>query len=317
MRHLFGKSLLLVSLAVLVATAIWWSQESARRTARRESWQRLVTENIALDTEIKSLEQRIALANKKRTEAQNALTKVEDRRKAQATRSMYQLIANDPVLQNLELKRQRAATHTAFVRFFEARGLSMEQRSAFIANYAAYAESDMDLIMAQPADGPADEAVNTLQAQNKAAYEKKQLELLGEENFRALQEYQRRIPVYDIVVHGLAGSAALEGCPITTDQTEQLISATIAAASDRDNPDRYQSLKSVDWKTLETAARDILTPEQFTLFTTRTPLSGFQSRAQFELDAVVASSLKTDPLIQPPVEGRNGSTPRSTTTTAP
>jgi hypothetical protein len=192
----------------------------------------------------------------------------------------------------------------------------MAQRSAFIANYAAYAESDMDLIMAQPAAGPADEAVNTLQAQNKAAYEKKQLELLGEENFRAWQEYQRRIPAYDIVVHGLAGAAALEGCPITPIQTEQLISATIAAARDRDNPDRYLSLRSVDWKTLEAAASDILTPEQFTLFTTRAPLSGFQSRAQFEIDALVASSLKTDPLIQPPFVSRDGSGKQSTPSAA-
>ncbi|MFT3868341.1 MAG: hypothetical protein QM715_07575 [Nibricoccus sp.] len=307
MRQLFGKCLLLVSLTVLVATAIWWSRESTRRTARRESWQRLVNENAALDTEIKALEQRIALANQKKTEAQNALAKVEDRRKAQATRSMYQLIANDPVMQNLELKRQRAATHTAFARFFEARGLPMAQRSAFIANYAEYAERDMDLIMAKSTVGSGDEAVKTLQSQAKAAYEKKQLDLLGEENFRAWQEYERRIPVYDIVVHGLAGAAALEGCPITTAQTEQLITATIAAGSDRDNPDRYLALKSVDWKTLETAARDILTPEQFTLFTTRSPLSGFRSRAQFEIDAVLASSLKTDPLIQPPAEGRNGS----------
>jgi cell division protein FtsB len=317
MRQIFGKFLLLVSLAALVATAVWWSRESARRTARRESWQHLVKENAALDTEIKALEQRIALANQKKTEAQNALAKVEDRRKAQAARSMYQLIANDPVLQNLELKRQYAASHTAFARFFEARGLPMAQRSAFIANYAAYAERDMDLTMAQPADGPADEAVNTLKAQNKTAYEKKQLELLGEENFRAWQEYQSRIPAYDVVVRGLAGTAALEGCPITTTQAEQLISATIAAARDRDNPDRYQSLKSVDWNLVNAAARDILTPEQFTLFTTRIPLSRSQTRAQFEIEAVVASSLKTDPLIQPPVEGRNGSTPRSTTATTP
>ncbi|MFT3780998.1 MAG: hypothetical protein QM790_03215 [Nibricoccus sp.] len=296
MNRILNRVIWSVSALVALLALSFWIVRSQQRAARHEEFHSITRKNTALQVEIKQLEQRLAAADRNQSEAEKAHERTESRRKAEASRSIYQMIKDDPVQQNLELRRLRATAHSEYARFFLQKGYSAKQMSAFIDLTVKYLETWMDLEMtAPPRSAAKDPAVDLLRKKAEAEYFEKVQALLGEEDYRAYQGYRRTAPIYNAVVLGLAGAAALEGCSLTPQQGEQLLNAALSTADAETKPGK-NPLKSVDWRKLDGLAQEILTPVQYRIFASRIPPSGFESKERLQINLAIDQAWKTDPL---------------------
>lgn len=306
----------------LISGVIW--QRVAR--AKRESAAALAVltrQRAALEAGIGQMERRLATAERARTEfAQLARAATESgptkpssvaspapakpTAPAPERRSITDIISNDPKAEVLMLRWQRAVVALEFGPFFRARGISPEQIRKFEDNWVKRAERDIDLRAAEKQqDETGRKTVAALQQQSKDEYEAAQAELLGAENYQRLQEYNRTEVVRNVVVLGLAGSAALEGIPLTAQQGEQLWQAALATTSRGSQEKGEQLVRAIDWEALDAQARQILSPAQFALFQSGAALSGFGSRWRYRLDVLAARAQQAEatgadsPMVKP------------------
>lgn len=220
---------------------------------------------------------------------------------------MSELVASDPKLEVLYLNRQRAVVMVEYGDFFRARGLSPEQIDKFTDNYVKHIERTMDLgAAARGQDAAGQQTVTSLQQQERANYELAQSAVLGADGYQQMEEYLRTLPLQNIVMKGFAGAAALAGISLTAQQGEQLFQAAIDASGRDPKLGGEQLARVIDWDALDARARQILSPEQFALFTTVAPPSGFQSRWKYRLDAAILQAQQADsaktaaPAAKPP-----------------
>lgn len=146
--------------------------------------------------------------------------------------------------------------------------------------------------LSQDAAGKQTVAALRLEAQD--AYDTAQNELLGPEGHRHLQEYVRTLPLRNAVVTGIDGVAALEGVPLSRDQAEALFRAAVVATGHNANLGGSDLAAAVDWGLLDVEAQRILTPAQFALFKSVSPLSGFKSRWELQLDAAIRHAAEAE-----------------------
>lgn len=216
-------------------------------------------------------------------------------------RSMYEVIAHHPRLQLLELERQRAATNQTYTRLYQQLKLSPQEIEAIRRIEQQRAEAWLDLSSIEKTQGAETKpATDTLKAKVMSDRAAALAELFGPERFRQIQEFEASIGVFNVVVYGLAGVAALEGAPLTPEQGQRLLAATVAAGApavlgDTAGVDR----KSIDWPALDAAAQTILTPAQFALFKNVEVPSGFQGRSRYELDAAIDRALAAERSAKP------------------
>jgi hypothetical protein len=96
-----------------------------------------------------------------------------------------------------------------------------------------------------------------------------QRELLGEAGHRQLREFERTADLRE-GVRGIAAAATIDGIPFTSQQTQQLIGALVAATPGTPGGNRLNTA-GTDWAAVDARAREILSPEQFTYFKTIEP----------------------------------------------
>lgn len=268
--------------SALLALGLWW--HAARSHQETEAaLTTLQSAKPALTAALKREELRIALASRTATDPASASTAgpAASPASAKPPPDMAEIVAIDPALQLLELRRQRGLMMQDFRDFFQDEGLSPVEIETFTANWILRSERTLDLRGAAYTQDAAGQAtVNALVKQASADYEAAQLALLGPERAARMQTYLQTAPLRNMAVKAAAGSAALAGIPFSPEQGRRLEQAAVAAH-------RYETTTSagvtsrfavLDWQVLDEQARQILTPRQFYLFTT----SELRGRQRFD-----------------------------------
>lgn len=251
---------------------------------------------VTLESELASLEAR-GNRNAVSTAAEKAVP-------PPAPRKMSEITSSDPKLEVLELQRQRLALHGDYGYFIHAARLSPEQIRKWEELWVKRSERWMDLASAGRAqDDAGRQTVAALQQRSTNEYHIAMAELLGADGHRRLLDYERTIPLRNIVVNGLAGVAALEGFPLTDQQGEQLMQALIASGG-ADVGGKAQDLTGIDWTAVEEQARRILSAEQFALYKNSAPATSFSSRWEAQLQATIRRAREADAVTAEPKPGR-------------
>ena len=279
---------------VLIAGVVFWFNTARLRTADQPQAPKLPADDTTAK-EMQQAERRLAAAERMRIDAEAALEKLgpaaSDVKKVSApVMSQSAMIADQPALQVLELKRQRAAMFQEYGDFFRERGLSREQIEKFMEIEMGYIERTMDLRdIERTKDDAGKLTVATLLRDAKRDYEAARAQVLGEQREREFRIYsETTAPLQNFFVRGLAGAAALEGIPLTVEQGDGLLKAALEAVPvDGSGASIGAKLQRLDWALFEREARQILSPAQFKFFSEQTPPSGFQSRTSMELQAAI------------------------------
>jgi hypothetical protein len=173
-----------------------------------------------------------------------------------------QSIRRDPLLQALQLARDRARLAIDFEAFFRARGLTAEQVARFQDITLRRDEALADIAATIQSQGLAedDPSIDRLQGMVYMTYKKEQIALLGTDGFQQLREFEPTVSSRN-AVRGLAAAALDAGVPFSSRQAEELARAVIASRSQQPGA----TWRKPDWNAVDMAARGFLTAEQIAL----------------------------------------------------
>ena len=295
-----NRIMIAAAIVLIASWSFWVNLRRSRANARERA--SASTADVALTEAFRQAERRLAAAERMRVETEEALARssksltTDSKPAIRLPTSQSEIIADQPALQVLELKRQRAAIRQEDGDFFRERGWSSEQFEKYVELRLAYTERTMDLRdIARTQDEPGKQTVLALQAKAKEEYDATRRALLGEAVDREFQTYsQTTTLLQNFLVRGLAGVAALEGVPLSADQGDRLIKAAVEAMSADSGVPIQARLKTTDWGRFEGSAREILSTKQLKLFSTQDPPSGFGSRAAAELQAAIERAQRAE-----------------------
>lgn len=163
----------------------------------------------------------------------------------------------------------RATNRRRYDGLFRQLGLSEAQRAQFIRNFSEREERHSDLNAAAQALGidPASPEIVKARGELYADHAKAQKALLGEAGYAAMQEYDRTSSLRESVAN-LAGLAAVSGVPLAAGQADALVRA-LAETVPQYRTGGRAALTEAEPATVEAALRQVLTTEQFSVFTTQ------------------------------------------------
>lgn len=206
-------------------------------------------------------------------------------------------LRTEPDAQILWLNLQRSWIATTYGPLFRKLGLLPEQIARSEQNMIHKEEMKMDL-----------QAISTEQRKNSGSvsrettellkhveveYANAQKEALGEANFQQVQDYERTTRVRRWVDGWAGGAPIYLGEPLTPQQGEQIVHIMANAI---DNYRRGAAAYGpVNWSAVETAARPILTQNQFRFLTTTEPPLPYGGRFQAELYERVLKASQSEP----------------------
>jgi hypothetical protein len=173
----------------------------------------------------------------------------------------------DPKLQILKMAAKRAEVDTSYGPFFRAHGLTAAQADTLRDLLARNDARLDDVVAVSHAHGLRANDPAVVSQRNEAAADLRGAEvaLLGDAGYSALQDYERALPVR-AYVGALAGLAVLSDLPLTFEQADQLAVA-LARADPAYASGEKVALARINWSLADAAARNILSPEQWTMFT--------------------------------------------------
>lgn len=205
-------------------------------------------------------------------------------------------LRTEPDAQVLWLKLQRDRLTSTYDPLFRRLELNTEQISRFENNVIRKEEQQMDLNaisteQKKSTGTVSPETAEMLERVNRD-YLAAQRALLGEQAFQEWQDYEQTTSVRNWVNGWAGGAIAYLGNPLTQDQGEQLVQI-IANANDGYRKGAGFS-GAVDWPAVETAAKQILTPQQFRFFTEMEPPLPYGGRFQNELYQRVRAAAETE-----------------------
>lgn len=298
------KFALVAAVLSVAAGVAWWKFASARREAEQEI-ARLAVLGEVTQREMSATRTRVAAAKRRQTELAQTRDQPPPAKPAAASASaprpgsagsLTELISHDPAAEVLMLRWQREVAALEFGPFFRLRNLSADQMRRFQDDWARHTERIIDLNAAGRLPNADQAAIKALRDQANAASEAAFIEIFGADTYRDFREFQKTLPLRNIVVLGFAGAAALEGVPITAEQGQRLYEAGAAAAGISPTSGMPTgSLRTLlDWDRLDAAAQQILTPAQYALFTTNAAPSGFDSRWASQLQFAVRRAHEAD-----------------------
>jgi hypothetical protein len=184
--------------------------------------------------------------------------------------SILELIRNEPDAEMLYLKSRRAQLAARYGPLLRSFGLSAEMTAKFQDNHIKREEARMDLDDVLRTKG-ADEsgtAVAKLRADAEAQYNAAQRELLGDEGFRQLQDYED-MSSWRATFSAIAGVAAVEHVPFSAVQADALVRAISDASRSSHHGQAFTS--DVDWQAFDMRARAILSADQYAVLNTMDP----------------------------------------------
>lgn len=294
-----------VGLAVFATLSVLvWRDLTATRAAERA---RVVIVADATETAAKRrhLEQQLAAVGEARDRAQTVVDALKKKPPAapgakpptppvRRSGSILELIRNDPEAEAFFLASRRADLAAKYGPLIRALKLTPEAAAKFKDAFIRLEEDRMDLtavLRSQEVEANA-QSVAKLQAEAQVAYEASQRTLLGEAGYRQLQDYERTSSTRGMV-SAIAGVAAVERAPFTTQQADALVQA-IANASENYRKGYQANHNDVDWGAVEAQARTILSPEQFAVLTTMDPGPSRGGLLQTRMYALVAQATKAE-----------------------
>jgi len=291
---------MIVAIALLVGTGLVYWQAAHLRFAATSELTDLATQKAELERKLQAAQERLARLKKKAAESPSSVVTSKGASfgtasKPTAGKRTTDLIADDPATEVKMSQWQRAIVGVEYGPFFRRYGISREQIEKFQDDWVKRAEADIDLRAAARQQGPAGaDTVAALQAQSKAANEQATRALFGSEAYEQLKEYERTLPVRNILVFGLAGAAAMDGVPLSAQQGDQLWHAALEASGNNPKADGETMLNNMDWTALDARVQQILSPAQFELFKHSAPPAGFRSRQEYEFDQIVRRAREAD-----------------------
>jgi hypothetical protein len=205
-------------------------------------------------------------------------------------------LEKEPLFQSLFLAKQRASINERYGAFFQKLHLSSDRREAFLRIADDHDEQELDLNAVMKSEGLTmqDSAISSARVQIEQNFEHSIHTLLGEEEYREFQEYQRTTSLRGFMNGIVGGSVTVLHEPFTAQQTEQLIQA-MAESSPSYRAGSFVTSSTIDWPQADAQAQRILTPTQFEYFRTLEPPGEYGGRFQQELYrvAILASAAET------------------------
>ena len=176
------------------------------------------------------------------------------------SRQRSAVMASDSKLAALSLAVFRATLGQKYRQFYRALGLSPQQIGAFENLLTARQEETIDVNAVASADGPdARPEIDEVRRQEDDDFRAAQIALLGEAGYHQLQEFNRALPVWNLV-------NVIETPPFPQDslspaQTQQLATILTGASGNFENGG-VATLDSIDWNTALAQAQGFLSAEQ-------------------------------------------------------
>jgi len=208
--------------------------------------------------------------------------------------SPAELLQKDPKVQVLWLAARRATNAATYGPFFRALGLTDEQVRRFqdIALKREEDELDLSAIAKTQQLAASDPSIAGMREQADAQFAAARRELLGPDGYGKLQDFERTLPMRDLV-GGIAGTAALAGIPLTPAQADAMTQA-LANANLSYRTGATASPTRVDWAAADRAVQAILTPAQFTLYQSVEPEGGMGRRFGGIMSDAIEKAEKAD-----------------------
>jgi hypothetical protein len=187
------------------------------------------------------------------------------------TPATHDPLPEELALQTLQLIAKRAAFPTRYAPFLRSQPLSAPQLTALEDLLSRREEQRLDLAAVTrshqlPASDP---AIARLRAQADREFRQALSQLIGAQPAETLVEFERKLPAWELVGN-FAGTAALEGQPITPDQAVEL-AEVIASASPSYQAGNDVSPADVNWPSVLTQTVAVLTPPQAVSFRNMAP----------------------------------------------
>jgi hypothetical protein len=201
-------------------------------------------------------------------------------------------IARDPKLQVMQLASERARFETTYGPLLKKLRLTADQittlRDAHVR--AEEQKGDIAAIARQQTLKPDDPVLVKLSREANNDLREVQMQVLGSENFEALQGYLQTLPARAIVER-FAGAMAIADKPVTAEQAERLTEIVAAASGPLSNGRTDSS--ATDWSVVDEHAASVLSPEQLALFKRIEPIGGGQSRWMANFDRAMKEARKS------------------------
>jgi hypothetical protein len=271
----------IISLILALGAVIWGIQFTLKERARRHESEQAIAASASRRAEservLREAEQRARVASEEQTRLAAAVAAARQKAApaANAPRpnaapvfgaALREAMLRDPQVQNLQLDVVQSKLAANYLPLAEQLKLSEEQVTRLLANLRRRGEQDMDLaaIMETQHLAPDDPAVAKLRQQAATDFAAAQAELLGEAGWRKFREYERAVPMRELV-NELAGAMAISGAGINAAQGDALADL-LAGASPNYRRGGTASRASVDWDQVLAQARTALTDPQFAVF---------------------------------------------------
>lgn len=196
--------------------------------------------------------------------------------------------------QRQELVWQRAHLGESYQSLIQSLGLRPDQAQRFEDALVRRAEDQLDIAAVMREHGLTllDPALAELWNKPLQDYQYSQKELLGEEGYRKLQEYDRTISVRDLV-RSFIGVTTREGQPLNAVQAEQLVEI-FAATTESYIRGGQASALSTDWDAGLKEAQKVVSPEQLRLISTYEPQGGAGGIAWMRFNKKLNDALHED-----------------------
>ena len=191
---------------------------------------------------------------------------VTNARLAEASRSFYDLISNDPTFQQFWLDRKRGDYALSFGPVYQTLGLSNEEVERLIEILAKRDADKEDLRAIAVARDlrSSDPALDAIQQQSIAERRASLIELLGEARTEQLEEYERTIAVRSYVSQ-TAGMMAVAGSPLSREQADRMAMA-IASTDPVYAAGGPADMGRTNASAIKDLLEEILSPAQMTLY---------------------------------------------------
>lgn len=222
--------------------------------------------------------------------------------KSKANNSQPNIPANvnptdfDLAMQSADLRLGRTIDEEQYGAFFRKLALTPGQTEQFLTLRSRYRQEIVDADAASkneglPRDNPAADRLKQAAKDRLAAAER---DLLGDNGFRRLQDYERTSEIRNEVVAHFAGDLAFTDDPLRAEQAEQLVRVIDAVTAAPNGG------KQVDWDRVVAQSRAILSAQQLVVFSA---FATAQRREQL-IGTVRQLISEVPPSIAPPTGAR-------------
>jgi len=284
-----------IIVVLIAATRTWRSLETTQ--ANKAKIGKILAQNEMLKGQLPPSQNQTA-ATKRAANTSNmpaSMTVVERIKKSDLdAKLLEERLKKDPLLQKKEFAVWRTFFEREYGPFFRLAGLSPAEREKFTAARQAQSETqdDINALKTSGQYDPKDPVWRTLEKETQDATTSAEREILGDEGFAQLEEYNREYSAWEYAGDTAAG-LDLAGTPMTFEQTKKLVD-TIVAATPVDPKSNDLLSSKTDWDAVENEAQNFLTPEQFKVFSSPFLNSAKGGRLSRQLDTALDKAIKAE-----------------------